>query len=66
MKAPTAELVETRLREASRLSAPLRPEARLRSKVDLTRSGVTARLKAASDLLALCRALHRAAAATRL
>jgi hypothetical protein len=65
MKAPTAELIEARLREASRLAAPLRPEARLRTKVDLTRPGVTARLKAASDLLDLCRALRRAGAATR-
>lgn len=65
MKVPGAELVEARLREASRLASPLRPEARLQTKIDLTPSGIAARLKAASDLLDVCRALGRAGAARR-
>jgi hypothetical protein len=60
---PTAAEVEERLREASRLAGSLRPEDRLRTKIDLTGAGVSARLREASDLLALCRALGRAGAA---
>jgi len=37
----------------------LRPERRLDTKLDLSASGVAARLKTASDLLDLCRTLAR-------
>ena len=57
---PGAAEVEARLREASRLAGSLRPEDRLRTKIDLTGRGVNARLKEASDLLDACRALGHA------
>jgi hypothetical protein len=49
--------VERRLREASRLAGPLKRETRLATKIDLSGPAVAARLKEASDLLALCRTL---------
>jgi hypothetical protein len=52
--------IVARLREASRLAGSLRPEDRLATKIDLTGTRVSARLKEASDLLDLCRALGRA------
>lgn len=51
------EAVELRLREASRLAGDLRPENRLDAKIDLSEAGVSRRLREASDLLDLCRAL---------
>ena len=59
----TAHDVEARLREASRLAGSLRPEHRLATKVDLSGRAVARRLKEASDLLTLCRALSRAGSA---
>jgi hypothetical protein len=56
-RAPAA--VEQRLREASRLAGSLRPEDRLKTKIDLGGPGVTARLKEASDLLDLCQSLRQ-------
>ena len=56
----SATEIAGRLREASRLAGSLRPEDRLTTKIDLTGIGVSARLKKASDLLDLCRALGRA------
>ncbi len=53
----SARAIDERLREASRLAGALRPETRLDAKLDMTAAGVTARLKAASDLLELCRTL---------
>jgi hypothetical protein len=55
----SAAAIERRLREASRLAGDLRPESRLETKIDLSGKGVAARLKEASDLLDLCRALGR-------
>jgi hypothetical protein len=52
--------IAARLREASRLAGSLLPEDRLATKIDLTGTRVSARLKEASDLLDLCRALGRA------
>jgi hypothetical protein len=49
--------IDRRLREASRLAGPLRPETRLATKIDLSGAGVTARLREASDLAELCRSL---------
>ena len=51
--------VEARLREASRMAGSWRPEARLETKVDMRGTAVAARLKEASDLLDVCRALSR-------
>lgn len=62
---PSRADVEARLREASRLAGSFRPEDRLTTKVDLSRAGVTARLKEVSDLLETCRALARAGKADR-
>jgi len=59
---PSPELLEARLREASRLAGSLRPEDRLATKIDLSPAGVTARLREASELYDLCRALARAGA----
>lgn len=59
----SAAAVEAQLREASRLAGSLRPEDRLATKIDLSGAGVAARLREASDLLELCRALARAGAA---
>jgi hypothetical protein len=53
----SAEGIDARLREASRLAGSLRPEARLETKIDTSGPAVAARLKEASDLLDLCRAL---------
>jgi hypothetical protein len=55
----SAEAIDARLREASRLAGSLRPEARLDTKIDTSATAVAARLKQASDLLDLCRALSR-------
>jgi hypothetical protein len=55
----TAEAIDARLREASRLAGSLRPEHRLETKIDLSARGVAARLKEASDLLELCNVLKR-------
>jgi hypothetical protein len=49
--------IAARLREASRLAGSLRPEDRLATKIDLTGTRILARLKEASDLLDVCRAL---------
>lgn len=54
----SAAAIDARLREASRLAGSLRPEHRLETKIDLSPAGVAARLKIASDLLDLCRALR--------
>jgi hypothetical protein len=62
---PTRAEVEARLAEASRLAGSLRPEDRLQTKVDLTAAGVHSRLKEASDLLEVCRALGRAGRGVR-
>ena len=51
--------VKARLREASRLAGTWRPEERLETKLDMRGPAVAARLKQASDLLDLCRALSR-------
>lgn len=59
---PDPVAIEARLREASRLAGSLRPEDRLATKIDLSRSGVTLRLREASDLYELCQALARAGA----
>jgi hypothetical protein len=56
----SAESIERRLREASRLAGSLLP-ARMTTKVDLTSAAVARRLKEASDLYDLCRSLARAA-----
>ena len=55
-----ARAVEERLRQASQLAGHLRVEDRLSAKIDLGDAAVTARLKEASDLLALCLALAEA------
>ena len=55
----SAEAIDARLREASRLAGSLRPEARLDTKIDTSATAVAARLKQASDLLDLCRTLSR-------
>jgi hypothetical protein len=55
----SAEGIDARLREASKLAGSLRPEARLEPKIDTSGPAVAARLKEASDLLDLCRALSR-------
>jgi hypothetical protein len=55
----SAEAVDARLREASRIAGSLRPEARLETKIDTSGPAVAARLKQASDLLDLCCALSR-------
>ena len=56
----SAPAIEARLRQASRLAGSLRPDRRLDTKIDLRGFAVAARLKEASDLLDLCRALARA------
>jgi hypothetical protein len=53
----SAQAIETRLREASRLAGSLRPEVRLETKIDLRGEAVARRLREASDLLELCRSL---------
>jgi hypothetical protein len=58
----SAEAVDRRLRQVSRLAGSLRPEDRLATKIDLTGAGVAARLREASELLDLCRALAGAGA----
>ncbi len=55
------QAVEARLRAASRLAGAWRPEARLETKLDMRGPAVAARLKEASDLLDVCRALSRRA-----
>jgi hypothetical protein len=55
----SAQAVEARLREASRLAGSWRPETRLETKVDMGGAAVAARLKETSDLLDVCRALSR-------
>lgn len=55
----SAQAIDARLREASRLAGSLRPEARLDTKIDLRGPAVAKRLQEASDLLDLCRALAR-------
>ncbi len=55
----SAQAVEARLRQASRLAGSLRTERRLDAKLDMSSAGVAARLKTASDLLDLCRVLAR-------
>ncbi len=55
---PTGEEVVARLREASRLS-DLRVETRLHGKLDMSPAGIAARLREASDLLALCMRLQQ-------
>jgi hypothetical protein len=53
------DAIDARLRKTSELAAPLRPETRLTTKIDLSGAGVSARIREASDLLDLCRALAR-------
>jgi len=55
----SAPAIEARLRAASAMAGSLRPEDRLVTKIDLSREGVVARLRMASDLLESCRALKR-------
>jgi len=62
LRPPLPEIIEARLREASRLAGSLRPEDRLTTKIDLSPSAVAARLREASELYDLCRALARAGA----
>jgi hypothetical protein len=57
--------VVARLRTASRLAGSLRPERRLDTKIDLSAAGVARRLREASELLDLCRALARAGRGAR-
>ncbi|HEY4183834.1 MAG TPA: hypothetical protein VGP07_02145 [Polyangia bacterium] len=57
-----ADAIDGRLREAGRLAGSLRPAHRLDAKLDLGGVGVAARLREASELLELCRALRRAGA----
>lgn len=54
----SAEAIERRLREASRLSGPPWVADRLAAKIDLSGGGVARRLREASDLLELCRRLE--------
>jgi hypothetical protein len=54
----SAPAIEARLRAASAMAGSLRPEDRLATKIDLSREGVVARLRTASDLLEACRALR--------
>lgn len=55
----TADAVDQRLREASRLAGSLRPEHRLDTKIDLSGAAVASRLDEASQLLDLCRTFGR-------
>ena len=55
----SAGAIDARLREASKMAGSLRPERRLETKLDMRGSAVASRLKSASDLLDLCRALAR-------
>ncbi len=57
------DAIDARLRAASAVAGSLRPEDRLATKIDLSEQGVTRRLKEASDLLDLCRALSAAGSA---
>jgi hypothetical protein len=57
----SAAAIDRRLREASRLAGSLRPEHRLETKIDLRGPAVAARLREASELLDLSRALAGAA-----
>ncbi len=57
--------VADRLRLASRMAGRLRPEDRLLSKIDMSAPGIERRLREASDLLELCRALARAGSDSR-
>jgi GNAT superfamily N-acetyltransferase len=59
----SAEGVDRRLREASRLAGSLRPEHRLETKIDMRAAAVTARLREVSELLELSRTLAAARAA---
>jgi hypothetical protein len=56
----SAPAIEARLRAASAMAGSLRPEDRLKTKIDLSGDGVVARLRMASDLHEACRALKRA------
>jgi hypothetical protein len=66
----SAAAIDARLRKASQLAGSLRPERRLETKLDMSASGVATRLRTASELLDLCRALggkgRRVAPAPRL
>ena len=53
------QAVEARLLEASRLAGSWRSEERLENKVDMRGPAIAARLKEASDLLDVCRALSQ-------
>ena len=55
----SAIAIDARLRMVSQLAAPLLPETRLATKIDLSGAGVARRIQEASDLLELCRALAR-------
>jgi hypothetical protein len=55
----SAAAIDARLRKASQLAGSLRPERRLETKLDMSGAGVATRLKTASELLDLCRALGR-------
>jgi len=56
----SADAVDQRLREVSRLAGSLLPGDRLDTKIDLSGGAVASRLKEASDLLELCRKLGMA------
>jgi hypothetical protein len=56
----SAAAIEARLKDASWRADPLVPEARLSAKIDLSGEGVASRLREASELLDLCRALAQA------
>jgi hypothetical protein len=62
--AMSAGAIDERLRRVSELADPLLPETRLSTKIDMTGAGIASRLRQASDLLDLCRALAREAART--
>lgn len=61
----SAAALRERLLQVSQLAGSLRPEDRLTTKLDLSGAGVARRLKEASQLLDLCRALARAGANRR-
>jgi hypothetical protein len=57
----SAEAVDRRLHQASDASQPLTAATRLDCKIDLSAHGVSARLREASELLDVCRALAQSA-----
>jgi hypothetical protein len=57
--AMSAGAIDERLRRVSELAGPLLPETRLSTKIDMSGDGIASRLRQASDLLDLCRALAK-------